>query len=114
MNFFKKLFGHKSKENTSYNNPENSRLLFLIDIWVQESSYKNYCAVVQELAEGNSILIFSSQNSMSSPTGWYKTEKSTTLKLTSLVEKDGLWILRAFTDKEFLLAWKKQPMFYSS
>jgi type III secretion system (T3SS) SseB-like protein len=109
MSFFNKLFRRQSKGNTPDSIPENYRLLFLLNAWVQHSSCENYQAVLKEIEEGNSFLIVGSQNDDAIPTGWHKTRKATTLKLTSLIEKDGLRILGAFTDKRSLLEWIKKP-----
>jgi SseB protein N-terminal domain len=84
MNFLNKLFRRQSKGNTPDSIPENYRLLFLLNAWVQHSSCENYQAVLKEIEEGNSFLIVGSQN-------------------------DELRILGAFTDKRSLLQWTKEP-----
>ena len=111
MRLFDKLFGNKSKTTQ----PDNSRLLKLLQIYHEQNgkgnSYKN---VVLELMNGNSFLLLPSQNDGEGSATWKTTEKDTTLKLTTVYNLDGLKILGAFTDEASLLKWAKQPTQYTA
>jgi len=112
MGLFDKLFGNKTKTD----NPDNSRLLALLDkYWKENGAGDTYKDVVLELMNGNSFLIFPTQNdSDTDPDKWTTAEKGTILKLESMVKLDGLKILGAFTDEQALLSWTKKPSQYTA
>lgn len=112
MGLFSKLFGNKSKTD----NLDNSKLLSLLDKYRKENgagdTYKN---VVLELMNGNSFLMFPTQNDTNTdPDKWTTAEKDTTLKLASVVNLDGLKVLGVFTDEKALLAWTNKPTQYTA
>ena len=112
MGLFNKLFGGKSKAD----NPDNTKLLILLDKYCKENSggdtYKN---VLFELMNGNSFLMFPTQNDTNTdPDKWTISEKDTIFKLASVVNLDGLKVLGAFTDEQSLLAWTKKQSQYTA
>lgn len=112
MGLFNKLFPDKSKPN----NPDNSRLLGLLDTYWKENgkgdSYKN---VVLELMNGDSFLMFPTKNDFKTyPNNWTTTEKEMTFKMQSLLNVDGLKVLVAFTDEQGLMTWVKKPTEYTA
>ncbi|MEO5776301.1 MAG: SseB family protein [Flavobacterium sp.] len=110
MKLFDKLFGNKSKTT----NPENSRLLKLLDINQEQNgkgdSYKN---VISELMDGNSFLLLPSDNDNQNSDTWITLQKDRTLKLTCIFNLDGLKVLGVFTDENALLEWAKKPTQYT-
>ena len=112
MGIFSKLFGEK----ISKDNPDNAKLLELIDkYWKENGKGDTYKNVMLELMNGNSFLMFPTQNdSNTDPDKWTTVEKDTTLKMASVVNIDGLKVLGAFTDEQALLAWTKKPSQYTA
>lgn len=111
MGIFDTLFGNKSKKS----NPENSRLLELLNIYEKKQgkadSYKN---VLLELMNGNSFLLLPSENDNKLTENWSTSKKDTSLNLTCVFILDGLKVLGAFTDEESLLSWAKKPTAYTA
>jgi hypothetical protein len=111
MGLFDKLFGNKQKQT----NPDNSRLLQLLEVYQKkqgkDNSYKN---VVLELMNGNSYLLLPSQNDNEGTATWVAAQKGTTLKLTCIYNLDGLKVLGAFTDEPSLLNWAKKQIQYTA
>lgn len=116
MSFLKKLFGSspKSKEPLQKKDPDNTRLLFLIDTWVSNPTNENYGDVLNELENGNSFLILPTENSGVETIGWSSLEKESKLNLTSIYNLDGLKVLAAFADENALLEWSKKPTQYTA
>lgn len=112
MNFFKKLFSSKSDPYPE-KNPENTRLIFLLNNYGQNSSQANYALVMKELFEGNSFLILPTLNN-TEPGGGTTAKKDAKLKLTSVYDLDGLKVLGAFSDEKSLLTWSKTPATYTA
>jgi SseB protein N-terminal domain len=112
MGIFKKLLSGESKPG----NPDNSKLLRLIDIyWKSEGKGKAYENVVLELTSGNSFLILPGSSGFAEkPDGWITTDEKTKLGLSSIYNLDGLKVLAAFTDERALLDWAKKPCAYTS
>lgn len=112
MGLFNKLFGNKTKTD----NPDNTKLLSLLNkYWKENGAGDTYKNVVLELMNGNSFLMFPTQNDTNTdPDKWTTAEKDTTLKLASVVNLDGLKVLGAFTDEQALLAWTKKPSQYTA
>src|SRR5207249_4299129 len=112
MGIFTKLFRGKSKPD----NPDNSRLLELLDIyWKKNGKGNSYKNVVQELMNGNSFLMFPTQNDFKTDLdNWTTTQKETVLKLGSLFNLEELKVLGAFTDEQALLNWTKKPSEYTA
>lgn len=92
----------------------NEKIISLIARWWQNNNEKTYSAVVKELLEGNSYLLLPSQNDESGNNEWHVSEKDSSLKLTSLFNKDGLKVLGAFTDEESILQWAKEALSYTA
>lgn len=116
MNFLKKLFGQSSKSTpvVETKDPENTRLLFLIDTWVANPSNENYKDVLNEIENGNAFLILPTENSGSETIGRSTLEKESKLNLSSVYNLDGLKVLAAFTDENALLEWAKKPTQYTA
>ncbi|MBO9684458.1 MAG: SseB family protein [Flavisolibacter sp.] len=116
MSLFKKWFGSssKSKAITEQKDPDNTRLLFLIDTWVYNPTNENYRDVLNEIENGNSFLLLPTKNSGSETIGWSSLEKESKLNLTSVYNLDGLKVLAAFTDENALLEWSKKPTQYTA
>lgn len=111
MGLFDKLFNNKPKKE----NPENSKLFELLDIYQKQNgkadSYKN---VILELMNGNSFLLLPSENDNESSGIWETTKENTELQLTCVYNLDGLKVLGAFTDETSLLNWAKKPTQYTA
>lgn len=116
MSFLKKLFGSSSKptEPVEQKDPDNTRLLFLIDTWVSNPTNENYRDVLNELESGNSFLILPTENSGGETIGWSSLDKDSKLNLTSVYNLDGLKALAVFTDENALLEWSKKPTQYTA
>lgn len=112
MGLFNKLFKDKSKQN----DPDNTRLLELINIyWKQNGKGDTYKNVVLELMNGNSFLMFPTKNGLKAETtGWTVFQQNAIIKLSSVVNLDGLKVLGAFTDEQAMLNWTKKPTEYTS
>jgi len=108
MNLFKKLFG-KEPERSTEKQSENTRLIFLMNNWSENSSDQNYKLVMEELLHGNSFLILPTLNSdqVSLSENWNVAEQDMTLKLTSVYNLDGLKVLGVFCDEASLTNWSK-------
>jgi hypothetical protein len=112
MGIFKKLLSSQSKPE----NPDNSKLLSLIDIyWKSEGKGETYKNVVLELMNGNSFLILPGSNGFEGGSNrWITTDEKKKLSLSSIYNLDGLKVLAAFTDERALLDWAKKPCAYIS
>ena len=112
MGIFKKFLSGQSKPG----NPDNSKLLRLIDIyWKSEGNGETYKNVVLELMNGNSFLILPGSSGLEDRSdGWITTDEKKTLGLASIYNLDGLKVLAAFTDERALLDWAKKPYTYTS
>ncbi len=106
MGMLNKLFGNKFKKS----NPDNTKLLQLLDTyWKEDGKGKTYENIVLELMNGNSFLMFPTENETTTDSDkWTTMEKDTTMHLASLVNIDGLKVLGAFTDEKALLNWTKK------
>ena len=117
MNLFKKLFGSTDSTKTEIkvtNNPDNTRLTYLLDIYGQHHSSENYRAVLEEFTNGNSFLLLPSANNNEETNGWQTAEVGTTLNLASVFNLDGLKVLGAFSDETALLKWAKRAIQYTA
>lgn len=116
MSFLKKLFGGNKKPNDDLpkKDPENTRLIYLLDNWEKNPSKDNYHAVVDEVLNGNSFLLLPSVNDRESSMGWETIEKGMTLNLTCVFNIDGLKVLAAFSDENALVAWSKTQTQYTA
>jgi hypothetical protein len=113
MNFFKNLFSSTPKSEPE-KNPENTRLIFLLNNYGQNRSQANYTLVMKELLEGNSFLILPTINGETAIGDWKTANEDTKLKLTSVFNLDGLKVLGAFSNEKSLLAWSKKPTPYTA
>jgi hypothetical protein len=116
MNFLKKLFGSSaSKSEISKNqNPDNTRLTYLLDIYGQHPSNENYRAVIDEITSGNSFLLLPSVNDNGNTNGWQTAEAGTTINLSSIFDLDGLKVLGAFSDPNALVKWTNRVTQYTA
>jgi hypothetical protein len=110
MSFFEKTLN----PNPHSENPNNERLIILLNNWSQNRNGENYGLVVEELMKGNSYLILPSVNDANNGNGWTTTKQDTTLKLTTVFNLDGLKVLGAFTDEASLSRWAKHKQAYTS
>jgi len=116
MSFFRKVFGRndKSASTSEKKDPENTRLNYLLNIWGEHPSDENYKIVVEEILNGNSYLILPSVNDDPGSGNWETAKVSTTLKLTSIFNLDGLKVLGAFSDEKSLVQWTKRETQYTA
>lgn len=115
MGFFDKLFGQKNNQNEKGTLPDNRKLIYLLDKYGENrDEYENYSAVMDELLNGESWLLLSSQNENKVINQWNKIEAGSTLNLTCIFDVDGLKILGAFTDEHSLLEYMKRETSYTA
>jgi hypothetical protein len=112
MNLFKKLFGGSTTKKSS--EPDNTKLISLLDIYAEQPSNENYKSVVSEIINGNAFLLLPSVNDKNIPESWETTKVNTTLNLTSVFNLDGLKVLGAFSDESALVAWSKRETEYTA
>lgn len=119
MSFLKKLFAKKETEITQpqpiaeeKKNPDNTRLLYLLDIYCSNSNSETYGAVMEEITSGNACLLLTSKERERTEYGWHTAQEGETLEFNCVFEVEGLSVLAAFTDEAALLEWAKQPMHY--
>ena len=112
MGLFNKLFGSKQQ----VNNPDNTKLLALLDEYVIEKGKEDtYRKVMLELMNGDSFLMFATENETATVTDkWTTAQKGAILKIASLINLDGLKVLGAFTDESSLVNWTKKPSQYTA
>jgi len=115
MNFLKIFFtkGIKSEEVVENRKPENSKLIYLLNIYGQHQSQENYRLALKEIEEGNSFLILPSVNDTHEMSDWKTIDVGSTLKLSSVFNLDGLQVLGAFTDEKALQTWAKKVTEYT-
>ena len=114
MNLFKKLFHKTPSQAVENKDPDNTKLLFLIDTWVLNPTNENYKAVIDEIEHGNSFLIVGTVNSGKETIGWSNLEQASEMNLTGVYNLDGLKVLAAFTDEQSLINWTKAPTEYTA
>ena len=117
MSFFKKLFS--KKENTEQaiteeqKNPDNTRLLYLLDIYSKNPSADNYRAVLDVIMSGNAYLLLQSVNEGQNNVGWRTLEVGAEINFNCVFNLEGLLVLAAFTDEAAMVEWAKQPVEYT-
>lgn len=111
MGIFDKLFRTKK---TVSENPNNSKLIRLLENYGKNQSQENYRKAFNEIMEGNAMLVLPSVNDGESKDNWSTLEKDSTLKLTSVFDQDGLKVLGAFTSPEKLVEWTKKETEYTA
>lgn len=115
MGLFDKLFGSKVNTRQAQSTPDNRKLILLLDKWGEDhNNYQNYSSVMNELANGTSYLLLSSQNDNDNSKEWKTLENDSTLKLNCIFDVDGLKILGAFTDENALLEYTKRETSYTA
>jgi len=117
MNILKKIFGLQETvpEETKNEDPDNTQLIRLLNIYGEKPTAKNYEKVLREVLDGNGFLLLPTANdSNEQAMGWQTAETNTTLQLTSVFDQDGLKVLGAFSDEQSLLNWAKQPSPYAA
>jgi hypothetical protein len=114
MSFLKNLFGGNKKTIDTDKKPENTNLIYLLNIWGENNSDKNYKAVLDEILNGNGFLMLPSVNENDKQDEWTTLEAGKTLNLTFVFDMDGLKVLGAFTDRASLLNWSKKETEYTS
>jgi len=114
MGIFDKLFGTKKKTPKNNENPDNTKLIGLLEKYGENQSKENYQKAFHEIVKGNSLLILPSLNDKESKHEWETIEKGATLTLTSVIDQDGLKVLGAFTTPEKLLEWTKEETEYTA
>ena len=113
MNFFKRIFT-SAKRAEPEKDPDNTKLIFLLNNCIGYRSNTNYGLVMKELLEGNSFLILPSINGEKNLDGRAHTSETTKLKLSSAYNLDGLKVLGAFSDEKSLLTWAKKVTTYTA
>lgn len=94
-------------------NANNSKLLDLINTYYKkEGKGDSYMNVIQELINGNSVLLLPSENDTPENQKSDTEGENKTLKLSSVATIDGIHVLGAFTDEDALQNWAKKPMPY--
>ena len=89
------------------NQPDNTKLISLLNTWAKDMSKDNYVRVRKELMEGNSFLMLPSGESGKISAGWNTNTEATRIQLSSLYTIDGIKVLGAFTDPDSILRWSK-------
>lgn len=113
MGIFDKLFGSK-KQSTENENPDNIKLITLLEKYNKDQSPENYKKAFNEIVNGNSFLILSSVNNEETNDNWKTLEKDATINLTCVFNQDGLMVLGAFTTPEKLYEWAKKATQYTA
>jgi hypothetical protein len=115
MNFLKKIFGRQKgvPQEKMNKNPDNTRLIFLLNVFSEHGSNENYEQVVQEIQHGNSFFLLPSLNDGKDNSGdWGIIEPGQTLNLTSIYDLDGMKAIAVFTDEKALFNWAQKPTQY--
>ncbi|MDR3680748.1 MAG: enhanced serine sensitivity protein SseB C-terminal domain-containing protein [Flavipsychrobacter sp.] len=115
MNLFKKLFGSQkpvrevpeTPQPAAPKAPDNTRLNYLLDIYGDHPSTENYNAVLHEIMEGNAYLLLPSKNDTPESGGRQTMEIGAELRLTCVVDLDGLQAIAVFSTEKYLLDWTK-------
>ncbi|QFZ55366.1 SseB family protein [Oceanihabitans sp. IOP_32] len=114
MGIFDKLFGTKKKVAENNENPDNTKLVGLLEKYGKNQSQENYQKAFNEIMEGNAMLVLPSVNDGEPKDNWTTLQKDSTLKLTSVFDQDGLKVLGAFTSPEKLVEWTKKETEYTA
>ncbi|ESU19854.1 hypothetical protein FEDK69T_31110 [Flavobacterium enshiense DK69] len=115
MGIFDKIFGSNKKSiEKNSENPNNTKLIELLEQYGKNQSQENYKKAFDEIVEGNSMLILPSINDGGMDDNWRTLEKESTLKLTSVFDIDGLSVLGVFTSPENLVEWTKKETQYTA
>src|ERR1700712_3994117 len=94
-------------------NPDNTKLILLLNAWCKDPVFKNYEKVMNELVNGKSFLMLPSQNANQVEKGW-RTSKDEKLSLTCIFEVDGQKVIGGFTDDDAIIRWAKGTATYTS
>ena len=95
-------------------NPDNKKLLELLNDYSKDNKYDNYKKVVEELTEGNAYLLLpSNKNYGDKYKSWAPVEKGHKIDL-GIYFVDGLKAIAAFSSEEALFTWKKKVTEYIS
>ena len=108
MGFLKNLI--KSKGKKDQKDPDNTRLLELIERYIADSEYESYKKAVKELESGNAYLVVPSGNDWGFPT-WTSSSAGLKMKIETW-SVDGLKATIAFTSEQALFEWAKKPTKY--
>jgi hypothetical protein len=108
MNFLANFFAKNTKLNKEkkIKESDNSKLIYLLNIYGQNPSQENYYNAFKEIHEGDSFLILPFLRNKEDTSG-------SKLKLTSIFNADGLKILGVFTEERALLHWNKTASTYN-
>jgi len=93
--------------------PDNAKLIALLNDWSKEPIFKNYKNVMDELMNGNSFLMLPSQNDKKAESEW-RISNGETSGLTCIFEVDGLKVIGGFTDDGAITRWAKGHATYTS
>ena len=112
MGFLKNLFKFSAKKREI--DPDNTRLLELIEQYIADNEYESYKKVVFELEDGNAYLLLPSENDWGEkyPT-WTPSPPGLKMKL-GIWFIDGLKATAAFTSEVALFEWAKKSVKYVS
>lgn len=114
MGIFERLFGKKKKVSENNENPDNTKLVGLLEKYGKNQSQENYQKAFNEIMEGNAMLVLPSVNDEKPKDNWTILQKDSTLKLTSVFDQDGLKVLGAFTSPEKVAEWNKKETEYTA
>lgn len=118
MSFLKNLFSKKQQQvqpvPDGVKNPDNTKLLYLLDTFSNHQSEDNHRAVMDEIMTGNAYLLVSSINDDSIHSGWQTADEGETINFSCVLDVDGLKVLAAFTDEVALIEWAKRPTQYTA
>jgi type III secretion system (T3SS) SseB-like protein len=117
MSFLKKIFGRQDAPTKGKDDkhPDNTRLIYLLNIYGEHNSEKNYEQVLNEILDGNAYLLLPTINDGKNKSGSWTTNKvGDTLKLTSIHNLDGLKAIAVFSDEKALFDWAKKTTEYTA
>jgi hypothetical protein len=114
MQFLKKLFNRSTVDKTKRANPDNKKLIELLNEYSKDNKYKIYKKVVEELVEGNAYLLLPSNHDYGDKyKSWTPVEEGHKIDL-GIYFVDGLKAIAAFSSEEALFTWKKKVAKYIS
>ncbi|MEO8886801.1 MAG: SseB family protein [Mucilaginibacter sp.] len=108
MDVFKNIFRRRNKLDH-----DNEKLTLLLNKWAKTPSVTTYEMVMKEIVNGNSYLLLPTVDDGGIPRYWTISNENTTLKLTTVDERDGLKTLWAFSDEGALSKWAEEKTPYA-
>ncbi len=113
MRFFRKLFQKRLIE-SSKDEPDNNKLIGLIEKYIADNENESYKKVVRELETGNAYLLLPSETNVGEGfSSWAPSTPGLKLDI-GIWLTDGLKATIAFTSEQALFEWAKKPTKYVS